>query len=727
MSVTLSRRDFIRAGAVVGGGLSLGFSLTGCAEAPYPHHRPGGLQTNAFLQILPDDRIIFQVHKVEMGQGNMTGLPMVVAEELEVDPAAMTLEQAGIHPDFADPKMHLQVTGGSAAMANSYDILRKVGATAREMLLAAAAAEWKAPRSELTARNGRVVWENGARQASYGELADAAARQPVPDKPSLKDPSQFTVIGKPMTRLDALDKVTGRARFGIDSAPAEALTAVIVRCPYFGGSLQRFDPSAAQGISGVEQIFRLNDAVVVLAADYHQASKAAQAVEVDWSKGASPADTDTIFAELHDRLGSAEAENVRDDGEPGSEPVARTVRGVYQAPYLAHATMEPMNAVADCRDGKCTVWAGVQTPDVTRAMLSAALGLPREAVTVHVTLLGGGFGRRLMPDFAVEAALISQKAGKPVQLIWSREEDTRHDYYRPCSVASIEADVTDTGTVRWRQKIACPSIYSQAMPMFISASLPGWAPSFIPRTVGKFIAAKDDTSTEGAADMTYGFETIKVDYIEYTPPVPIGFWRSVGHSQNAFMVESFVDEVAHALGEDPVAFRRRHLQDDPALGNVLDTVADRAGWGAAQPGRFKGVAVQRSFDTAVAEVVECSVDNGRIRVHRVWCAVDCGRAVNPDIVRMQMESGIVFALTAALMGEITIADGAVRQGNFDTYPMVRMSESPLIDVVVVDSDKHPTGVGEPGTPPLAPALANAVFAATGKRLRSLPLRLEAPG
>ena len=529
-------------------------------------------------------------------------------------------------------------------------------------------------------------------------------------------------------RVDARDKVLGKAGFGADTVVEGALAAAVVRCPHFGGSVKSFDADDILKLPGVRHVVQIGSGIAVVADKYYQLKKSLPLLKVEWSKGSLAGLTsDKIAQTQRELLKTAERESVRDEGDYSPAPDDTQIEAQYHVPYLAHATMEPQNAIASVTDTDCTIWAPNQGPDVVQDKIALLLNRPRNTVQVFNTWLGGGFGRRIAVDYVVEAVEISAAIKKPVKLQWSREDDVRHDFYRPSYMTDIKASIGKDGSVKsWQHAMCGPSILRQTMPTYVATAIPQWVPRGLTDSIGNFVKASDFTSVEGAKDLPYTFGQIKVDYVFWDPGIPIGFWRSVGHSHTAFVVESFFDEVAHSIKADPLEFRLKHLGEHPHKQKVLALVAEKYGWGKkpqGENGRFYGVAVHESFLTHVAQIAEVSVTNGVINVHRVVCAVDCGLAINPDIVRAQMESGIVFGLSAALNGAITIDDGAVQQSNFHDYPVMRMSECPEIEVHIVESNEPPTGVGEPGLPPIAPAVANAVFMATGKRLRELPLRL----
>lgn len=729
----LTRRALLKSTAVAGGGLVLGVNLAGCASSPSIADA-GSLSPDAWLQITPDDRVIFQLDKTEMGQGVITSLPTLVAEELELDPSRIHIHLAPVHSRFQDP---LQVTGGSTSIARRWEPVRQTGAAAREMLRSAAAETWALPASEIEVRDGNVRHPASGRSARYGELAEAAARQRVPQDPPLKNASDFRFIGHSVPRTDRVTKSTGAAVFGIDVGVNGAelpglVTAVVIRAPRFGAELQSFDGHAARAHPGVIDVFQISSGVAVLADGYWPARKGAEKVTARWSGGPIESlDSATLEAAQRRALDEERGRRVRNDGNFGraADAAERVIEAEYLVPHLAHATMEPMNCTAWIRNGTCDVWVPTQGPDIVQAVAAEAAKLPRDRVRVHSTLMGGGFGRRGIPDYAVEAVEIARLSERPVKVVWSREDDMRHDFYRPATCNRLRAAISADGEVLgWEHRMVGPSIISNLVPDFLGALLPGWMPSGLTNTLGRVggavIRGRDSSSSEGAADLPYAIANVRVESLVHDPGVPVGFWRSVGHSQNAFVVESFVDEVAHATGVDPVAFREQRLSEHSRHLATLRLAAEKADWGRPAPGRHQGVAVHASFGSVVTEIAEVSVDNGRIRVHRVVCAVDCGLVVNPDIARAQMEGGIIFGLTAALKSHITLENGGVKQSNFHDYPLLRMDETPAIEVYFVDRDAPPSGVGEPGTPPIAPAVANAVYAATGQRLRRMPFVLD---
>lgn len=714
--MSINRRKFLRNSAVLGGGLIIGFDLNGCGAKKLTASMGDSFQPSSFLEITSTGDIILQLYRAEMGQGVYTGITTLVAEELEVDPARIIIVPAPSHPDFSNP---VQLTGGSASIKDSFEPLRQVGATAKAVLLAAAAQEWNIPIEKLIAENGKVRDTTSQREVNYAALVATAKTISIPKHAPLKLSDQFKLIGKYDKRLDAQQKIDGSSVYGIDIHRDGMVYAVLVRCPHFGGTLKSFDASASKQIVGISDIFALGvNAVAIIADSYWHARKAADALKLEWNKGPlAGLDSAGIRSALKNKIDANSKHNITPhDG-------IQIIEADYYAPYQAHTPMEPLNCVAEVRADRVDIWTGNQSPDVFRETVANALQCPRETVFVHTPMLGGGFGRRIYPDYAIEAALVAQKIGKPVKLIWSREDDIRHDLYRPASASQFRAQLQNGKLIAWENKIAGPSVMQYTIPIVAKAIVP-WLPQRVLGVVGSVIGNHDSTSTEGATTLLYATPSINVDYLHYDAGVPIGSWRSVGNSINGFFVESFIDEIAHTLQQDSLVFRLAQLKPEATRARaVLELVAAKSGWGKASDGYFQGISVFESFGTTVAEVAEISIEGSHINVHKVTCAVDCGRVVNPDIVAMQIESGVIYALSAALTSEITIADGAVVQSNFHDFEPIRMHNAPAIDVHIVPSDAAPTGVGEPGVPPLAAALGNAIFAATGKRLRELPFRL----
>ena len=737
----LTRRRFLKASATGGGALVVAF-VVGPIVGRYRDRRTmrataeetGRFEPNAWLAIHPDDRIVFTLDRVEMGQGTMTSHPMLIAEELEVDPSVIEVEFAVADRRYDHPEFQIQATGGSSSVRTSWDRLRHAGAVAREMLRGAAADEWGVPRTECVAAAGRIRHTASGRSLTYGSLTRLAAEQPVPD-PSLKPAEEHTVIGTSLDRIDAPSKVDGSAVFGIDVMLPGLLNAAVIRPPVQGATVASFDAGAAVGRPGVTAVVEIPGGVAVVADRYWQARTALDDVTVEWSGGRPELDTAAMTEQLR-RLTAEPGKTVRDDGDADAALVAAAgdyLEAVYDVPHLAHAPMEPQNCTAHVDGGHCEIWAPTQVPGVAREAVAVALDLSRDEVVVHTTFLGGGFGRRLIADYVLEAAHLSKRIAAPVKVTWSREDDMCHGIYRPQVRHLLRATLGDDGTpTAWLHRVAAPSLLEAIVPQWLPAMTPDAVPAVVNRGLSRMARGvlqgdwvADPTSTEGASDMPYAIDNLRVELAKHDPGVPIGFWRSVGHSHTAFAVEGFIDELAVEAERDPFEFRRELLRDAPRNRGVLEAAAEHAGWGSPLPvGRFRGIAQHFSFETYVAEVAEVSVEAGRIRVHRVVCAVDCGRVINPDIVRAQMESGIVFGLAAALKQRISYVDGHVEQTNFHDFEMLRMNEMPEVEVVIMPSTEEPSGVGEPGVPPIAPAVANAIAAATGRRIRTLPLQPE---
>jgi len=688
----IDRRQFLKLTVAAGGGLLVGFQLPGLAASRDGFHLGGDhFSPNSWIHLAPDDTVTLMVATSELGQGSMTAIPMLLAEELEANWEKVTVAPAPVDADFNNPISGRQSTGGSTAVRGYWEPLRRVGAGTRELLIAAAAKTWGVAASECHARDSVVMHEASGRKLRYGALLATASKLTPPTDVRLKDPKDFRLIGKSIPRLDTPAKVNGSTVFGTDVRRPGMLTAVVARSPVFDGKPGSYDAKAARAIRGVKQVVTIDSGIAVVAESFWPAQRGRAALNVRWEPGSMAGlDSAAIQTRLRKALwrhGRAE----RDDGniDKALAGATRVVEALYETSYIAHACMEPMNCTADVRRDGCDVWVPTQAQTNARAAAAKASGLPESKVRIHTTFAGGGFGRRLKQDFLIEAVQISKAVGAPVQVLWTREDDMQHDFYRPANSTQLRAALDTHGFPHaWFQRIAGPR-----------------------------------NALRGIT-IPYTIDNVRVEQVEEDPGVPVGPWRSVGASQNGFTVECFIDELAHAAGQDPLAYRLALLKQAPRHRAALALAADKAGWGRKLPaGQGQGIAVYESFAGWVAHVVEVSVVRGVIRVNRVVSAVDCGIAVNPAGVRDQTESSITLALTAALKDEITIRDGRVVQGNFDDQPLLRIDELPVIEVHLVASREPPGGVGEPGVPPLAPALANAVFAATGQRLRSLPLRL----
>jgi isoquinoline 1-oxidoreductase subunit beta len=710
----VSRRDFLRTGATFGAGLTVAFYLPSRLMRRLGVSDPGtGLAPNGWVHIGTDGVVTVTIDKSEMGQGVMTAYPMLIAEELDVDPTAI---QVGPTPENPAAWTRRMGTGGSSSVRSSYEILRKAGATARAMLVAAAAHQWGVSPDACRTEHGIVTGPSQGQKLGYGQLAAQAAALPVPADVPIKDPKDFRVLGTRVHRFDTPLKVNGRAQFGIDARVPGMLYASVERSPAFGGSPQHVDDSKAKALAGVRRVMtlewspddvkaaRMETSVAVVADHYWQALTARRALGIQWSS--SPLDTPGISTKF-ETLSQQPGVRARAEGDAGGASLAgaaKKVEAVYEVPYLAHAPMEPMNCTASVRSDGCDVWVATQGQTGAQRVAAQVSGLPLDKVRIHTTYLGGGFGRRSETDFVAEAVRISKEVGAPVQVIWTREDDIRHDFYRPATYNRFAAGLDANGNpVAWTHHIVGASIAiskHQTLENGIDGSL-----------------------VEGAANMPYAIPNILVEQTAVDLPVPCGYWRSVGSSHNAYVTESFFDEVARAGGKDPYELRRSLLTGHPRHLAVLDLAADRAGWGKTLPeGRHRGIAVAEAFGSYVAEVAEISLsDDGKWRVHRVVCAVDCGPIVNPDTIEAQMQGGIVYGLSAALYGEITIDGGRARQGNFNDYQVLRMNEMPHVEVYIVPSTEKQGGIGEPGVPPIAPAVANAIFSATGTPVRRLPV------
>jgi isoquinoline 1-oxidoreductase beta subunit len=701
----LSRRGFLVTSAALGGGLVLSLSLPiGRSEAA----DSDSFAPNAFIRIGKDGQVVLTMPYVEMGQGTYTSVPMLIAEELDVSLKQVRLEHAPPNEKlYANPLLGVQATGNSNAMRGGWKQLREAGATARTMLVAAAAKRWAVDPKSCCAEDGEVIHAAGQR-LKYGELASEAAKMPVPVNVALKSPEEFKLIGTPAKRLDASGKVNGTAVYGIDARPPGVKFATLAQSPVFGGRVRSVDDTAARAVNGVRQIVRLDDAVAVVADHMGAAKKGLAALKIEWDEGPhAKLTTDDIARELEQATlaPGAVAQNVG-DADKAIASAATKVEATYQVPFLAHATMEPMNCTVHLRKDECEIWIGNQALARVQAMAAKVAGLPPEKVIVHNHLIGGGFGRRLEADGAVRAVEIARQVDGPVKVVWTREEDIQHDMYRPYWFDRISAGLDDQGRpVAWNNRFAGSSVIARWLP-------PG------------FKNGLDPDSTEGAIDLVYDLPNFHVEFVRVEPPgIPTAFWRSVGPSHNVFVTESFIDEMAAAAKQDPVAYRRALLDKSPRAKAVLDLAAEKAGWGQALPkGSGRGVSLQFVFGSYMANVAEVEVSKeGAVRIRRVVSAMDCGTVVNPDTVQAQIQSGIIFGATAALHGEITLKNGRVEQSNFDSYQMIRMNEAPAIEVHLVKSSEPPGGMGETGTSAIVPAIANAIFAATGKRLRKMPV------
>jgi isoquinoline 1-oxidoreductase beta subunit len=703
----VSRRAVMVASAATGGGLLLTLSLPRWLDAK-PVDEPD-LVPNGFVRIARDGKVTLTMNQVEMGQGTYTSMPMLIAEELEIGLEHVNLEHAP--PDdklYGNPLLGFQVTGGSTSVRAFWRPLRIAGATARMMLIAAAAGIWKVDPASCHAENGEVIHDASGRRLAYGQLVDRAATLPVPTNVALKDRKNFILVGTSAKRTDAPDKVNGSAKYGIDVGMPGMKIATVAACPVIGGTLASVDDRKAMSIKGVIKIVRLDNAVAVIADHMGAAKKGLEALEIKWNGGSnatfSSADVVQQLEEASTRVGAVGVKTGDASKAVASAPVR--IDAVYQMPFLAHTAMEPMNCTAHVHKEGCDVWIGTQVVTRAQAAAAAVTGLPLDQVRVHNNLLGGGFGRRLDIDAVTQAVQIAKQADYPVKVIWTREEDIQHDVYRPYYYDTLSAGLDEQGKATgFKHRIAGSSILAR------------WAPQ----------AFKDglDADAVEAGSGPYGFENLLVDYVRQEPPAGLttGWWRGVGVTHNAFVVEGFIDELAARAKQDPIVYRRGLLEKSPRARAVLDLVADKAAWTTPlPPGVGRGVSLISGFGSYIAQVAEISIGkDGMVRVQRVVCAVDCGQMINPDTIKAQMEGGIIFGLTAALYGEITFKDGRVEQTNFDSYQALRINETPVIEVHLIDSREEPGGIGEPGTATIAPAVVNAIFNLTGKRLRKLPI------
>jgi isoquinoline 1-oxidoreductase beta subunit len=711
-SAILGRREFLKDAAAIGGGLILTIAIPpamrpSLAASAAPYFAP-----NAFIRVDPEGIVTLMMPMAEMGQGVHTALAMLLAEELEVPLEQVKLEQAPSDDSlYANPILHVQSTGASTSIRAFWTPLRQAGAVARHLLLTAAAKRWDVTPDSCLAKRGVVIHISSSRQLRFSDLVHAAAALPVPslDSVPLKHPSQFTLIGTSARRLDTPDKVVGRAQFGIDmKLPGMAIAAVAIS-PAFGGRLKSLNEAAALAVSGVRQIVRLDNAVAAVANDTWAAKKALAAAAIQWDDGPNgQVSTAQIIRQLEEASARPGAV-ARHDGDPdrAMASAAQVVEAVYQIPFLAHAAMEPMNCTVHMQKDSCDIWVGTQVPTLTQVQVAELTGLPKRAVRVHNQYLGGGFGRRLEPDGNLLAARIARHVDGPVKVVWSREEDIQHDMYRPCYLDRMSAALDVHGNpVAWKHRLCGSSVYSRYHSNLIKNGI-------------------DPDAVAGAAQPPYELTNIHVEFVRVEPPgIPTSLWRGVGPTHNIFVVESFIDELAHAAKRDPVEYRKSLLTRNPRALGVLMLAAKQADWGRPLPARWgRGVALQFAYGSFAAQVVEAEVGvDGRVRVHRIVCAIDCGMIVNPNTIAAQMEGGALFGLTAALYGEITLKKGRVVQSNFNDYRPMRMNEAPIVETHVVQSSEPPGGVGEVATATVSPAVANAVFAATGKRIRRLPIK-----
>jgi isoquinoline 1-oxidoreductase subunit beta len=697
VNLPLDRRQFLKASALGAGGLLIGLYLPGRVEVA-SLDATGAFKLNAFIHVGTDDVVTFFIYKAEMGQGTVTSLSQLLAEELECDWTKIHTEFPGVDPEFG----RSQGVFGSASIRTSWTPLRRAGAMAREMLVGAAADRWGVERSACRAENGAVVNTKTNARLSYGALADAASRQTAPSEVSLKDPKDFRLVGTSIARLDTPDKVHGAATFGIDVRLPGMKYAVIERCPVFGGRVARYDDARAKAMPGVSHVVQISSGIAVVADNTWTALEGRRALDITWDNGPrATTSSDSLrkmFADMTTQPG-VEARRIG-DAAAALASARKRIDAVYEVPYLAHAPMEPLNCTAHVTADMCEVWASTQGQSAAQQIASRVSGLYREQVKVHTLYMGGGFGRRTASDYVGEAVEVAKAVGVPVKVQWSRQDDTKHDMYRPAAYVRLAGAVDGDGwPVALTASVACPSF---------SGPRPG----------------VDRMAVEGLTDLAYAIPNVLIEYHNPDAGIPTHFWRSVGYSQNTYFLECFLDQLAAAGGKDPLEVRQRLLADHARMRGALELAAQQAGWGTTMPtGRGRGLSVVNNIGSFTAQVAEVTVTNGRVRVDRVVCAVDCGHNVNPAIIAQQIRSGIVYGLSAALKGAITIDGGRVEQASFSDYDVVRMAETPVVEVHIIPSQENPGGIGEAAVPGIAPAVVNAVFAATGKRVRALPITL----
>lgn len=718
--MTINRRNFILSGIAASAGLVVGICIAEeqTPVLPYPNVSHTDLQPNAWLQVTPDNRIIFQFHKAEMGQGILTGLLTLVAEELNVPPDSIVWEFSGIHPAYFNPLFNIQITNASSSIKTCYQPISEAAASVRILLLGAASQRWSVPISELTAMDGVISHTASNRVANYGSFVDLAKTLPVPKEVPIKSRATHRYIGKIERRIEARNKTDGSAKYGIDIVPPDTVRAVVVRSPSFGGTLKKLETAKARQMRGVLDVFRIGDDVAVIATNTWYARRAAENLDVEWDPGAMrDVSSAVIFQKQREALDEAEAS--------AALPIASgSLRGEYTAGFMAHAPMEPINSTVAINGDKVDVWVSTQAPSIVRGAVALTVGCPQEQVTVHGCYLGGGFGRRHVPDASVDAARIAMKIGRPVKVIWSREDDIQHDHYRPAVTCRMYGELENGKIKTWRFRIAGDSVLYYLMLALRPVILPPTMSAEEVERIARKEMINDDKNLETVTPPIYKFGTVQVDQVFVESGVPVFFWRSVGHSFNCFFLESFMDEMAQQAGENELEFRQKHLEHNSSASRLLALVAEKAGWGTLLPaGHSIGLAVDEIKGATVAMTAEVSVADHQIRVHRIVCAVDAGMLINPNIAKSVIESCIVFGLSACLYGEITIEGGRVKQNNFTDYPLTRMVDVPVMDVHLVESDRDPVGVGECAVAPVAAAIGNAVFKSTGRRLRSLPLKI----
>ena len=729
---SMTRRLFLLSTGAAATGLIVGCSTAAAKDKGYSAIA-GAFEPNSFIQITADNQVIFYLPSSEMGQGILDGLTTLIAEELRVQPTAIEVRQASLHEDYKNPEMGMQATGGSNATRAQFLPLRQAAADTAAAIRNAAAKQLDQPLDKITLADGQIMVDG--KSYGFGEFVAVAALMSVPENSPLRRPEQFDQIGRERPRLDALAKSTGTAEFGIDAEVENLYRAVVVRSPVLGAALKSFDASAALEQSGVVNVVEIKSGVAVVAQSYWQARKAAAVLELNWEKSELGLwSSDSIYNKFNETLNDSSQKGLEccDEGEGDKllDQSATVVAADYYAPYLAHATMEPLNCTVEINGDACAIYLGTQNVQASAGAAVYYGDFDADKVKVHGAFLGGGFGRRGIGDDVAEAVLIAQQTGRNIQLVWSREDDMNNDFYRPAALVRMQAGVSEQGLIEtWAVRRVGPNIMGYMLDEWVDALAPDylnkgfidWLSKLGQPIFNRFIA---DPSAADGIYADYDAPNKAVHHVTQDPGLRTGFWRSVGHSSNAFFKESFIDELAQRAGIDELQFRLANMQNNPRLIDATELVAAKAGWGKPLPeGHFHGLATHSSFGSAVAQIAEVSIKGTQIIVHKVTAAIHCGMVVNPGIVRDQVEGGIIYGLTAALHGEITLVDGVIQQSNFHNYPMLRMADAPEVEVHIVESQEHPQGVGEPGLPPLAPAVANAVFKASGQRLRDLPLRL----
>ena len=709
MKTTMTRRSFLKKSSLVIAATAFSSPLNILNASPAKAASELPFKPHAFLEITTDDKITVWVGQTNLGQGTHTGIPMIIADELDAAWANIQVKMAIAAEPFKDPQWHAQLTGGSTSIRHRWDMLRKVGAAARQMLVEEAAEQWGIPAKKCATTDGKVIHPDG-RSLAYGKLAEAAGKRPVPEDPPLKDPKDYRIIGTQRKRLDIPDKVMGKTVFGFDFTMPGMCVAVVSRPPYYGALHQSYNAEAAMAVKGVVKVVPLEDRIAVCAETTYAAMQGRDALDIKWTKGSHPDLNDaTLDALYHEHLKKPGAvAKTNGDVKKAFTQAAQTIEQSYKLSYISHAQVEPINCTAHVEKERCRIWVPTQGQTVAQLTASKITGLPPEKVEVMTTPAGGGFGLRGEPDPVIDAVLLSKALNRPVKVVWSREDDFSNDYFRPASHCSIKAGLDKEGRLTaWSHKVAAQSIMSRLMPQYVKNGI-------------------DVDAVAGITDMPYSLPNQLVEYVMVKLPITVGWWRSVGYSINVFTVESFMDELAHAAGKDPVQFRLDHMEKGSRPHSILSLLAEKGGWNSPVPeGRARGVAVTSCFESFAAHMAEVSVDkNGVITVHKMVCAMDCGTAVYPDAIRAQAEGGVVMGLSVAFHEKVGFSDGGVKTANYDEYPVLTMSEVPEIEVHITRNNLKAGGIGEPVFPSVAPAVANAVFKATGVRLRELPLKRE---